>query len=101
MIVNGTEYEVKNYDDYYYKLILTDDVFKLACLQDFDECDYDQSKFATDKDGDQLKFYKVMIGEDGEEYYGESLAEEWMGENIKPEMIHTKHRKLNMNDYLK
>ena len=79
-------------NDVYYKIIQCEDgVLTVACLQWFDEYDYDQDRFFTDEDGYQLKF-------DTEEE-----AEEWLNENIKPELIDPEHRRLKFNrlDYFK
>ncbi|UQN10318.1 hypothetical protein [Deinococcus sp. QL22] len=41
----------------YYRILLNrDDKLQIACLQDFDEYEYDQAKFLTDDAGQKLRF---------------------------------------------
>lgn len=53
------EAEELDSDPCYYKIIFgRRDKYTVACLQSFDEGDYDQDRFLTDKDGHQYKFFK-------------------------------------------
>lgn len=81
-------------NDVYYKIYQShrlNGLLTVVCMQWFDEYDYDQEKFFTDEDGYVLQFDT------------EKEAEEWLNENIKPEMIDPEHRKAKYNrkDYLK
>ena len=57
----------------------------MACMQWFDEYDYDQDRFFPNDKGEPLKFYS------------EDEAIEWLNENIKPELIDPQYRKIKFN----
>jgi len=70
----------------------SDDMLTIVCLQEFDECDYIQSKFLTNSEGDQLVFDECMCDEDDNEVKGKDIAKEWLNENIKAEHIDFEYR---------
>jgi hypothetical protein len=72
--------------DVYYKIYqMNNGLLTIVCLQDFDECDYDQDRFFTDYWNNQFKFSR------------EKAAEDWLNRNIKPQLIDPKHRKVKIN----
>jgi hypothetical protein len=69
-----------DYSPVYYKILLTrQNKLCVVCLQDFDECDYNQDKFLKDEEGEAYKFME----KDG----GERKAKEFLNKNFKPEYI--------------
>ncbi|WP_431785894.1 hypothetical protein [Paenibacillus lactis] len=79
----------ENDKPYYRPLISYEGYATLACMQWFDEYDYDESRFFKDSDGDLLRFESKEEGI------------RWLNENIKSDMIDLEYRKYNHIEYYK
>ena len=68
-------------DDVYYRpLFGRDGLVTLACMQWFDEFDYDEKRFLRDEDGQRYRFA------DGKE------AAAWLNAHVKPDLIDPQYR---------
>lgn len=68
-----------DYNDVYYRLIRTgdnEDIITVCCMQDFDEYDYDRSRFLCAKGTDERLIFST-----------EEKAIKFLNDNIKPENI--------------
>lgn len=73
----------------YYRPLTFEGFATLACMQWFDEYDYDKKRFFRDKDGERYHF-------DTEE---EGIK--WLIDNIKPDKIDPEYRNISFDDYYK
>lgn len=67
--------EDNNYSVYYKIILNSDNLVTIACLQDFDEYDYNQDRFFKDEDGACVAFYS------------EENAKKYLNEKFKQEVI--------------
>ena len=70
--------------DVYYRIIRTnadDSLLTIVCMQDFDEGDYDQSRFLRAKGTDSILYFS-----------SEEKAIKYLSTNIKPENIDPEYR---------
>ena len=75
------EYDGESNSPVYYKLLLNrDELMTVACLQDFDECDYNQDRFFKTEEGRCVAFYD------------EDNAKKFLNEKFKPECIDPEYR---------
>lgn len=70
-------------NEVYYKIIKRGEQLGVACLQWFDEYDYDQDNFLADEDDIQYRFNS------------EEEAKKWLNNNIKPEYVYEEDKILN------
>lgn len=72
----------------YYRIFqLDDDKLTVVCMQEFDECDYDQDRFMTEGG---VRNYKLFFRD-------EEDAIKWLNENVKEEYVDSKYKKLKYN----
>ncbi|TPG68587.1 hypothetical protein EEL31_08695 [Brevibacillus laterosporus] len=67
---------------------ITERKLTVVCMQWFDEYDYHEDRFMTDEDGKRLKFHT------------KERAEEWLNNNVKPDMIDPQYLKFNRSNFL-
>lgn len=81
--------EFEKYNECYYRPLTYNGYATLACMQWFDEFDYDEKRFFKNENGDRYRFPS------------EEEGVRWLFENIKADLVDPEYQKYNHDHFYK